>query len=170
MLGFLWHAVTAWAGIALDYDWAVLMIAAGFYLAEFFDLAAANPLAWLLRPLRYFGYALIMAGAAYGYGTWREAHAVSDCISAERLSAVQSERNSLQQQVDGWKKTAALNQAAAERASKDKERADGLLAKWKAQVGRLSQARRAARAATADDDRRLCELLQNRAPGCQLRR
>jgi len=170
MLGFLWHAATAWAGIALDYVWAALMIAAGFYFAEFFDLAASNPLAFLLRPLRYGGYALIIVGAAFGYGTWREAHAVSDCISAEKLAAVASQRDSLAAEVNGWKQTAALNQAAAEGARKDKERTDALLAQWKERLGKLSKEQRAARAATGDDDRRLCGIVEGRAAGCELRR
>lgn len=170
MLSLLGFGPAEFFGIAIDYLLAGIMIAGGIYLAAFFNLAAANPLAWLLGPLRYVGYALVAAGVALGAFTFGKSVAASDCIAAGKLAVVQQENASLKRDLDAQRAaTKAKEDEAAALAAQQRD-ADDQVASWQSYAANLSSAAAACRRATADDDARLCKLLGNAPAGCRAAR
>lgn len=159
--------VAEWIKLHLYYLEAAAAVGAGFYLYALFDLAASNPLAWLLRPIRYFGLGLIVGGVAFGYGTFREGKGAADCLAAWQAKNLQAKLAALARDRDGWKMIAEFRASEIALLSTMKDRADDKIAEHARAVAKLSAQARACRRATGDDDRRLCDLVGHRAAGCR---
>lgn len=154
-------------GIGVDYLIAAGMVAAGIYLAAMFNLAATNPLSWLLTPLRYVGYALVVAGVAFGYGSFRESVGAAKCESAWKEKNLEQQVATLQRDLAAANLAAGLKAAEADSLAKQKQDSDDQITQWQDYTNSLSSSLSACRRATADDDRRLCAIIGNRAAGCK---
>ena len=160
---FGWGLISMWLGIWLDYAIAALMIAGGVYLAILFDLASANPLYWLLKPLRWAGIGIACAGVLFGgytYGKSVGAEAVTTEWKAKNLEAqIERQKQELQARDEATKKVKeALEQIAEQKNDLEKQVAD-----YQQAVAQLPVCRRA----TDDDDRRVCDIIGNAAAGCK---
>lgn len=154
-------------GIGVDYLIAAAMVAAGIYLAAFFNLAAANPLAWLLRPLRYVGYALVVAGVAFGYGTYRESIGAAKCAAAWKEKNLELQIANLSRDLTAAKTAAEFRKAEAERYAAQKRDDDEKINAYASYTEGLSASLISCRRASADDNRRLCAIVGNAAAGCK---
>lgn len=155
-----------WLGLGLDYIVAGLFIAAGIYLAVFFNVAATNPLFWLLHPARYVGYALIGLGLVMGAVTYGKSVGAAECNAAWREKNLESKIARLEQERDA--KAAAAKSAAdnLQKIATEKETADEKVADYQTSIARLAGELAVCRRASADDDRRLCAILGPGAAGC----
>jgi len=161
------YAVAEWLGIGADYIFAGLAIAAGVYLSAFFDLPPANPVAWLLRPLRYGGYALVIGGVAFGYGTYRESIGASRCEAAWKQKNYELQIANLTRDLNAQKAAAKEKADEATALAKQKKESDERIADYESSVQALSATVAACRRASPDDDRRLCNIIGDSAAGCR---
>lgn len=156
-----------WFGIAADYFLALVLVAAGVYLA--FGLGQpANPiLSRLLKPLRWLGYGLMIAGVALAIFTFGKSTGASECEAAWKEKNYEARIARLEQERDAKKTAAEQTAASLKQLATEKEEADGKVAEYQADVARLSSEVAAGRRATADDDHRMCQILGPAAPGCR---
>jgi hypothetical protein len=159
--------IWTWIGIGAEYVVASAMIAGGVYLSAFFNLAATNPLFWLLRPLRYVGYALIGVGIALAAVTYGKTLGAASCEAAWKRKNLEAEIGRLKQEAKAKEDAAALAASQAKELARQKQDADEQIAEYQTSTGRLETALAACRRATADDDRRLCAITGSSAAGCQ---
>lgn len=164
---FVFQLILSWLGIALEYLIAAAMILGGAYLAVLFDLAATNPLAWLIRPLRIVGYALIACGLLLGAYTYGKSIGGAAIEAEWRAKNLEAEIARLRLERDA--KTAAAEEArnAEQEIRSRNDEANQQLASYKAATDQLSGALAACRRATDDDVRRLCDITGRSAPGCK---
>lgn len=168
MFGWLFSfSVAEWFANARDYIIAAAMIGGGIYLSVFFDLAATNPAAWLLRPLRFVGYALVILGVAFAYGTYRESIGASKCEAAWKQKNLELKIANLQRDLDAAKIAANAKAEEAKALAAQKQDADDKLNSYASYAAGLSASIASCRRATGDDDRRMCDILGNAAPGCK---
>lgn len=164
---FIWSMFTTWLGIGVEYIIAAVMIAGGAYLAILFDLAATNPLYWLLRPLRWIGIALVLGGVVLGSFTYGK---TVGTISGARACQEEWKRKNYEAQIARLKQEADANKAAAEKAAQE---AQQLASEKDAQDKQLSDYQEiaaklpACRHATLDDDLRMCGITGNSPVGCK---
>jgi hypothetical protein len=163
----VWFWITHTLGIGVEYIVSGVMVAAGIYLGAVFNLAATNPFAWLLRPLRYVGYALVIAGVAYGYGTYRESVGGASVMAEWKAKNYEQQIANLKRDLGAAKLAAAFKAQEAKQLSEQKQEADGKIADYERSVQELSSAVAVCRRAAGDDDRRMCDILGNAAPGCR---
>lgn len=161
------NLVIAWIGIAVEYLIAIALIVGGAYIAVFFDLAVTNPLAFLIRPLRVVGYALIACGLVLGgvtYGKGIGGAAVEAQWKAKNLEA-QIAR--LKQERDAKQAAATYFQEKSDELAKQDNDNQIKIGDYRVAVAAYSTTLRACRLATDDDVRRLCDITRNAAPGCK---
>lgn len=157
MLGSIWQ----WIGIGAGYALAVALVVVGGYLAIYLG---ANPLNPFSKLFRYVGFLLIAAGivtASYNYG---KSVGAADCEAAWKAKDYDAAIARLKQEADAKALAAetAAKQAqdlAAQNDDQQKQIAQYQMAVSAAAVG--------CRISTSDDDRRMCELTGDAAPGCQ---
>lgn len=165
-----------WLGVTLDYVAAALIVALGLVLA--FGLDFASDAAWipalgkkiikaLLKPLRVIGCALIALGLVKGAVAYGKSIGAADCRAAAQAAALERQVNELTRDVNAWKAAAEFKDRELTRLAQQKEASDAQIADWKDKVGTLSKSVARCRRATADDDRRLCQLIGNAAAGCK---
>lgn len=163
MFGF---GLGSFLGIASAYLLAAAMTAAGIYVAVFFDLAPANPLGWLLRPLRYVGLALAAGGLMLGAYAFGKTAATGDCLAAARLAETQQELAAARRDLAAARAASEASRKAALDFKQRKEDADVQISAGRDHVSKLDAAVARGRRATADDDRRLCAILGDAPAGC----
>lgn len=159
--------ISTYLGIAADYLIAAALIAGGVYLAAFFDLAATNPLAWLIRPLRFIGYALVGAGimlSSYTYGKQTGAAVVTAEWKAKNY---EMKIASLNRDIAAAKAATEAKDAEAKALEDQKRQSDDQLQDYAKYAAGLSASLSACRSASGDDDKRVCDIIGNAAPGCQ---
>lgn len=139
-------------GIALDYLVSGVLIAAGLYLFGTF---------------RWLGLVTIVAGTLVGAVAYGKTLTAADCIAAGRLAATENQLKTAQRDLGVWKKTAELRAEQLRELSRKRDDANAHLTQWQDRIAKLEESARRCRAATRDDDRRLCALVGNRAPGCR---
>jgi len=168
MIGWLnsYHTTNLF-GIGIDYIISAVMVVGGLYLGAIFTLPPTNPVSWILRPLRYVGYALVVCGAAYGYGTFRESTGAARCQAAWKQKNYELRLLNMQRDLAAQKAAAAEKAAEAEELAKQKQEADDRIQSYATYAAGLSDSLSSCRRATPDDDRRLCDIIGNGAPGCR---
>lgn len=168
--------VREWFGITIDYVLAGLAVALGVALAFGLPDAitatgippwAQKLLGILLVPLRYIGYALIALGLIKGAVTYGKSIGAADCISAAKVAELQQQNASLQRDLDAAKAVVAFKKTEAAELAQQKQDADQKVADYGKSIESLSAAVRDCRNATADDNRRLCDIIGNAAAGCK---
>jgi hypothetical protein len=135
-----------------------VLIVAGGYLT--FVLGAT---AWWARPLRFLGACLIVLGAANWLIAYGEKQATDRCVSAAQVKGLQDQIQQLTRERDA---ATVASEKAAEARKKLEEMSNEQqqqLDQWAAFASTLHVG---GRAATADDDRRLCNILGNAPNGC----
>ena len=167
LISSAWDLASFYLGIGVFYVLSAILIAGGAYLAVLFNLAAANPLYWLLRPLRWVGICLVGLGiilASYTYGKSTGAAVVMAEWKAKNLEA----------KLERAQQESKAQQAAAETAKKEVERLaaekgnqDEQIAQYQTATEQLSKEIAACRRASSDDDRRVCGITGNSAAGCK---
>jgi hypothetical protein len=176
MTSILGWFVGEWLGIALDYVLAAGLVVAGAFLAFGLEAAVAAlslPAALkkigdaLVSPLRFVGFALIAIGIAKGCVAYGKSVGAADCIAQSRLAALQEENASLKRDLAA--KQAAEDERKNEVAAlaQQKQESDGKVNDYAASIEKLSASLSACRRATRDDDRRLCDIIGDAAPGCK---
>lgn len=152
--------------IASDYLLAVAMIGGGIYLV--FGLGQpTNPLlSRLLKPLRWLGYGLMLAGAALAIFTFGKSSGAAECEAAWKEKNYEAQIARLVQEKNAKATAAAAAETSLKEIASQKETADGKVAEYQADVARLAGAVAACRRATDDDDRRMCAILGPAAAGC----
>lgn len=173
MLSFF---VREWFGVTFDYALAGLAVAIGIALA--FGLPAAltatgippwlqKLLGVLLVPLRYIGYALIALGLIKGAVTYGKGIGAADCIAASKVAALQQENASLKRDLDAAKSAAEFRRKEADELAAQNRDLDDKVTAYANYAAGLSTSLGSCRRATGDDDRRLCDIIGNAAPGCK---
>ena len=157
-----WH----WLAIYADYLWALALIAAGVYLAFGIAPPTGTLLSKLLKPLRWVGYGLMIIGIALAAVTFGRSLGAADCEAAWTQKNYEARIARLQQERDAKNVAADAAATSLKQLANEKEKADGKVAEYQADVSRLSAEVAACRRATASDDRRMCDILGPAAPGC----
>jgi|SRR5579885_2836428 len=158
--------VAEWLHIWSSYLLAAGLMFGGFWLAYGVSSASAW-LAPLLRPLHAIGVALMIFGAAYGYGTYRESVGAADCMAEWKAKNYEAQLAALKRDADAKALAAEIAANQAKQLASQNDDANGKIADYIATVAMLSASQAACRSATADDVRRLCAITGNAAPGCQ---
>jgi hypothetical protein len=168
---WIFNSILTWLGISIEYIIAFAMIAGGAYLAALFDLAATNPLYWLLRPIRWVGIGLVVAGIIFGSVTYGKTVGMLQGGAAVRQ---EWEQKNYEAQIAKLKQEAEIRQAAAENAEKAMNeimnQADALQKQvndYGEDIKSLPKILANCRLSTIDDDRRLCKLTGDTAVGCK---
>lgn len=138
-------------GIALDYIVAAGLIVGGLYVFGY---------------LRWIGLVLIVAGAVLGAVAYGKTLGAANCIAAGRLAETETKLDAANRDLKAEKTTAALRKQQLEELAGKRAEANGQIAQWQERAGKLKEAVRKCRAATRDDDRRLCKIVGNKSPGC----
>jgi hypothetical protein len=139
-------------GIALDYIVAAALVAGGLYVFAYF---------------RYIGLALIVAGASVGAAAYGKTLGAADCIAAGRLAETEMKLAAAERDLAAAELTAGLRTRQLAELAEKRAQANEQIAQWQAKAGKLKDAARGCRAATGDDDRRLCAIVGHKAPGCK---
>jgi xanthine/uracil permease len=158
---------SAWLGFAAEYAGAALLIAAGIYLAVFFTVTETSPWARFLRPLRVIGLVLIGIGIGLACITYGKTLGATECNAAWREKNYEARIDRLNQQIEAKTAAAAAAQGSLKAIASEKDKADADVADYQVAVARLESAVASCRRATADDDRRLCQILGPAAAGCR---
>lgn len=168
---YFWSSFLSWLGIAVDYVIAGAMIAGGAYLAVLFDLNITNPLYWILRPLRWVGIGLVACGIILGSYTYGKSIGT---VGGAAACYKEWERKNYEAQIEKLKQEAETKALAAENAEKAlneiMNQADSLqkqVDEYADELKKFPLSVADCRRATADDDRRLCQLTGNTAAGCE---
>lgn len=159
--------ISTYLGIAADYLIALVLIAGGVYLAAFFDLAATNPLAWLIRPLRFIGYGLVGVGLMLGSYTYGKQNGAAVVTAEWKAKNYETQIASLQRDLNAAHAAAESKAQEAQELEQQKRQSDDQLADYTKYAAGLSASLSACRGATGDDDKRVCDIIGNAAPGCQ---
>lgn len=138
-------------GIALDYIVAAGLIAAGFYAFGY---------------LRWVGLALIVAGAVLGAVAYGKTLGAANCVAAGRLAETETKLASAERDLAAHRLTEGLRTQQLADLAEKRAKANEQIAQWQAKADELKDAARKCRAATRDDDRRLCKIVGNKSPGC----
>lgn len=156
-----------WLAIYADYLWALALIAAGIYLA--FGLAPPTGSLWskLLKPLRWIGYGLMIIGIALAAVTYGRSLGAAECEAAWKEKNYEARIARLEQERDAKNVAADATATSLKQLATEKEEADGKVAEYQTDIARLSNEVAACRRATADDDRRMCQILGASAAGCR---
>jgi chromosome segregation ATPase len=147
-----------WFGLAADYVVAGLLIAGGLYLALTFASIGL---------VRFAGLLLIGLGVAVGCIAYGKASGAAECNAAWREKNYEARIARLEQQLDAKTQAAAAAQDSLKVIASEKEKTDATVADYQVAVAQLEGAVAACRRATADDDRRMCQILGPAAAGCR---
>lgn len=155
-----------WLTIYSDYLIALVLFAVGVYLA--FGLGQpANPImSRLLKPLRWLGFGLMIIGTALAAVTYGRSLGAAECEAAWKQKNYEARIARLEQERDAKNVAADVAASSRKQLATEKEKADGQVAGYEADVARLAAEVAACRRATAADDRRMCQILGTAAPGC----
>ena len=171
-MGWIFNSILTWLGISLQYIIAFGMIAGGAYLAAVFDIAATNPLYWLLRPLRWVGIALVAGGLMFASFTYGKTTGILEGGSAVKQ---EWEQKNYEAKIAKLQQEAEIKQLAADNAEKAMNeimnQADTLQKQvddYAEEISTLPKVLSECRLSTADDDRRLCRITGNTAVGCKV--
>jgi hypothetical protein len=168
--------VKEWIGITADYIIAGLAVAIGIALAFGLPAAAASTglppwavklLGFLLVPLRYIGYGLIALGLIKGAVTYGKTLGSADCQAAWQAKNYEQQIVNLKRDLAAQKSAAEFKAQEAKDLAAQKANADEQITAYANYAAGLSTSLSACRRATADDDRRLCDIIGNAAPGCK---
>jgi hypothetical protein len=154
-------------GIGTEYIIAAALTAGGIFLAVLFNPADANPVGFLLKPIRYVGFAMVVCGVAYGYGTYRESRGAEACRAAWARAEAQTKIEAMERDLEAQKAAAELKSMEIEDLAKEKQANDEKIRNYEEYVGKLSAAISSCRRATADDNRRVCAIIGPRSSGCK---
>lgn len=138
-------------GIALDYIVAAALIGGGLYVFAYF---------------RWIGMAIIVAGFVLGAVAYGKTLGAANCIAAGRLAETETKLDAANRDLKAERATAALRKQQLDELAEKRAEANGQIAQWQAKADQLEGAARKCRAATRDDDRRLCKIVGNKSPGC----
>ena len=163
----MFSTIVAYIGIAVEYIISACLIFGGLYLAAIFNLAATNPLAWILRPLRFAGYAMVAAGLILGAFTAGNNYGT---VNGGALVEAQWQQKNYEAQIaklqqESQAKTAAVLSYAnqSKQLASQNDDLQNQIADYQTAEANSAVCRRA----TSDDDARLCKLTGNGASGCQ---
>lgn len=159
---FFW--LLEWLGITLDYAIAGVLIIGGFYVAEF---VAANPLNPLSRLFHYLGLVAVCAGVVIAAAAYGQSRGAADCAAAWKAKNYEATIANLKRDLNAKSVAADAKAKEAEQLAAQKKDADDKINEWQDYASKLSTTVAACRRATADDDRRVCDILGNAARGCQ---
>lgn len=151
-----------WLGVTVSYIAAFALIAGGVYLALFVSLT--NPFA---KPLRFIGLCLIAAGCVFGAYTFGKAAGASACEAAWKAKNYEAQIARLRQERDAKDAAASEARDSLSKIAEEKGKADAKVADYEAATRNLSEALAACRRASADDDRRVCDITGQSAAGCE---
>ncbi len=151
MLGLVGLGAIHFFGIALDYLVAAGFVALGLYL---------------FGSLRWIGMVLIVFGTIVGALAYGRSIEAARCISAGELADTKLQLAAARRDLAVSELTAKIRKTQLEELAKTRTQADDQIANWKQKAGRLAADARRCRAATRDDDRRLCALVAGKASGC----
>lgn len=175
----MWWLAGQWLVPTLDYLLAGLLVAGGVLLAFALPtFVAANPEIWLVKfvagplvwLLKYVGYVLIVVGigkAAIAYG---ETVGAANCAAAWRAKNYEATIANLKRDNDALQAAAKAKDDEARTLAKQKETTDAQISDYIQATSKLSASLAACRRASADDDRRLCDILGGAARGCRASR
>lgn len=156
MLGHLLSPMT-WFGIYTVYVFAAALIVGGVYLFLRFPASLL---------FRLIGTALVIVGVIMGAVDYGKSLGAAEC--EQRWT-----EKKLDAQIDQLKQEAAAKAIAAETAAQQaKQIADannenlGKLSDYREAIGKLASSLSDCRRASADDDRRMCNILGPTAKGC----
>jgi hypothetical protein len=141
-------------GIAPDYLIAGGMVGAGILICLLYRSS-----------LRYVGYALVVAGLVFGYGSFRDS--IGGATLIQQIATWKQQVAILQRDLAAAKLAAGLKAAEADALAKQKQDSDDKISQWQDYTNSLSDSLRDCRRASADDDRRLCAIIGNKAAGCK---
>lgn len=162
-MGFDVVSVATWLGIGFSYVAAAALVGLGLYLAVLFNLAATNPLSWIVRPLRFVGYAMVGCGLMMAAFTYGKATGAADCTAAWKEKNYEAQIVRIRSELNAKKEAAEVAEQLAQSLATDNLYTQRKLDDAQAAVRNLPACRRA----TDDDDRRLCDIIGDDAPDCR---
>lgn len=161
-----WNLASFYLGISLYYVISAALIAGGAYLAVLFDLAAANPLYWLLRPLRWVGMGLVGMGLIFGSFTYGKSNGAAIVTAEWKAKNLEVQLARARQESNAQKAAAQTAKEELARLKTEKDSQDEEIVQYQAATEKLSAAIIACRRSSNDDDRRVCHITGNSAVGC----
>jgi hypothetical protein len=159
--------ILSYLGVSVTYVISGIMIVGGLYLGVVFSIPATNPLAWVLRPLRFVGFGIFAIGlflAAYTTGKARGIATGAAEVTAEwQAKNLEAAAARAKQEAEAQKIAAQESQAAAKRLAEFNDALQQQVTSYEEAAKGYAACRRS----TDDDDRRMCKLSGNSAIGCK---
>lgn len=145
---------------------ALALIAIGFYLA--FGLAPPTGTLWsrLLKPIRWLGFGMMFAGLLLIGFTFGRSQGAASCEAAWKAKNYEAQIAQLHQEASAKSVAAASAEKSLEELREKADAERSRIADYQSAVDHLSSTLVTCRRASRDDDRRVCELIGNAAPGC----
>lgn len=156
--------IALWLGIGLGYLMAAVMAAGGGYLAFVLGINPINPLSKLFH---YLGLCLIGGAIALACVTYGKSIGAADCEAQWKAKNYEATVANLKRDLKAKQIAADAKAQEAQQLAEQKKDADAKINAWQAYASKLSASVAACRRATADDDRRLCDVIGNAARGCR---
>jgi hypothetical protein len=154
---FSWHFLE-WLSLLGWYVISIAELGGGGYLALF--IAGVNPFA---KPLRYVGFVLIAAGLITGAFTFGRQIGGGIVEAAWQQKDYESQIAALKRDMDAKQVAADTAAAQAQQLASQNDDLQKQVSDYQDAAAHFDARRRA----TADDVRRLCNIVGNSAPGCQ---
>jgi hypothetical protein len=151
--------ILLWLNIAAAYIIAAAMIAGGGYL---YAVLGANPLNPLGKLFRYAGRVLIVVGIILGAVNYGKSTGAADVEANWKAKNYEAQIVRLKQEMAGHKLAASVAESQADNLASENDAAQKQIAAYQAALGPGA----ACRLPTADDDRRVCDIIGRSAAGC----
>jgi hypothetical protein len=149
-----------WVGITASYVLAAAMIVVGIYLVLFLGTNPLNPFSSLVR---FLGLCLIVVGVALGTLNLGKSIGASACEAAWNAKDLDAQIERLQQEAAAKKIASETVERSLQNIASQKDDLQKKVSEYQEAARRFA----ACRHATANDDRRMCDILGAGAPGCQ---
>lgn len=157
------HFVLDWLGIVVAYVIAGALIAGGGYLAL---VLGANPLNPFSKTFRYGGMILIALGLLVGAVNYGKSIGAAGCKAEWAEATHLAEVAKLKQEANAKSIASETSAEQSKELASDNDTQQESISDYRLSVSKLSAALATCRLPSGDDDRRVCELTGNAAPGC----
>ena len=156
------HFAIQWIGIGVEYLVAIALIVGGLYISVLFTINSANPLAWLLKPLKIAGYVMALVGLSIGLIAYGKTIGAADCQKRWQAANLQAQLDAAQRDIDIQKTAAELAKKQSDDLANQNDELQRKVADYENATRNAPDCRRA----NPDDIGRLCAIIGHGAPGC----
>ncbi len=160
-------AVTETLGTIGSYLLAGAFVAGGVYIAGFAEISDKSVFYPFVRPIKYVGLGLAAFGIVLASAAYFKHVGAAQCEAAWKQKNLELQIANLRRDLTAARDAAQSKAEEAKVLADQKATADAKVSDYEASVEKMSRSLSACRRSTADDDRRLCDIVGNAAPGCQ---